>query len=228
MHDDAATVQRALESVLAQGLDSFEVIVVDCASTDRSADIAGKLAERDIRFDCLHSDSPSASAAFNLALAHARGTYVAFLDGASWFAPRALGDALDLMQDGYLDLLLLGVSVDTPKHDGSISSKELVEPTQVFVTQHEFRSNAWHLFEAGQMGVVSGKLFSRLRIDGLGLRFDESTCGELGFMARYVRDVERVGVLGARATMRSFPRAVSATSSSCSTCTTIGASTAIP
>ncbi len=197
MHDDAATVQRALESVLAQGLDSFEVIVVDCASTDRSADIAGKLAERDIRFDCLHSDSPSASAAFNLALAHARGTYVAFLDGASWFAPRALGDALDLMQDGYLDLLLLGVSVDTPKHDGSISSKELVEPTQVFVTQHEFRSNAWHLFEAGQMGVVSGKLFSRLRIDGLGLRFDESTCGELGFMARYVRDVERVGVLGA-------------------------------
>ncbi|RVU97501.1 glycosyltransferase family 2 protein [Coriobacteriales bacterium OH1046] len=197
VRDHAESIQRALESVFAQGLDSFEVVAVDCASRDRSADIVGKLSERDIRIDCLHSDTPSASAAYNLALAHARGTYIAFIDGASWFAPHALGDALDFMQDSHLDLLLFGMSVDSPKVDGSVFSKELSEPTQVFVSQHEFRSNAWHLFEAGQMAVVSGKLFVRERIELLGLRFDETSCGEQGFMARYVRDIERVGVFGA-------------------------------
>lgn len=197
LRNNAESIQRALESVLAQGLDSFEVIVVDCDSRDRSADIVDKLAERDIRVDSLHSDSTSSSAAYNLALAHARGTYITFIDGASWFAPHALGDALDFMQDSYLDLLLFGISVDSPKVDGGIFSTELSEPTHVFVSQHEFRSNAWRLFEAGQMAVVSGKLFVRSRVERLGLRFSEISCGEQGFMARYVRDIERVGVFGA-------------------------------
>ena len=196
LRNDGETAQRAIESIISQGIDSFEIIAVDCDSRDRSASIIQSFAERDARVDALRSNSPSLVSAANLALAHARGIYVMFVDGASWIAPRALGSMLDFMQDNYLDLALCGLSVDSYRHDGSVVAKELVEPTQVFVSQHDFRTNAWRLLAMGQMGILSGKLFERERIERLGLRLDESTCGELGFVAQYVRDVERVGVLG--------------------------------
>ena len=196
LRNDADTVQRAIESIISQDIDSFEIIAVDCESTDRSREIIDSFAERDVRVDALHSDSPSFSAGANLALAHARGTYVTFVDGSSWLAPHALEELLDFAQDNRLDIALGGLSVDMRKHDGSVSSQEIVAPTQVFVSQHEYRSNAWRLLGMGQMGIVPGKLLLRERIERLGLRFDDSTCGELGFMAGYCRDAERVGVLG--------------------------------
>ena len=196
LHNDGETVRRAIDSIVSQGVDSFEILAVDCDSRDRGLDVINSYAERDVRVDALHSDSPSLLSAANLALAHARGTYVMFVDGASWLAPRAMADLLDFMQDNYLDLALCALSVDSYRHDGTLVAKELSEPTQVFITQHEFRSNAWRLLEMGQMGILSGKVFVRERIERLGLRLDESSCGELGFIAQYVRDVECVGVLG--------------------------------
>ncbi len=196
VRNDADTVRRAIESVISQGIGSFEIIAVDCDSRDRGQRIIDSFAERDVRIDALHSDSPSLLAAANLALAHARGTYITFIDASSWIAPHTLDDLLAFVQDNQLDLALCGLSVDTYRHDGSVSSKEITRPTQVFVSQHEFRSNAWRLLETGQMGTLSGKLLVRDRIERLGLRLDETTCGELGFMAQYMRDAERVGVLG--------------------------------
>lgn len=194
--NDGATVQRALESVVSQGLESFEIIAVDCASADRTPSIIDSFAERDVRIDALHAESTSGMAALNLALGHARGTYIAFLDANSWFSARVLERALERMRSSALELLILGMSVDTVKADGSVSAREVCEPGEVFVSQHEFRTSAWRFFEAGQMGAVSGKIFQRVRIEELGLRFDDSACGEQGFVTRYLRDVERVGVFG--------------------------------
>ena len=196
LRNDAETAQRAIESVIAQGMDSFEIIAIDCDSRDCTPDIIQRYAERDVRVDALCSESASMSAAANLGLAHARGTYVAFLDASMWFAPRVLPDLVDFMIDNRLELALCGLSIDTRKHDGSVASTEVVAPREVFVSQHEFRSSTYRLLQMGQMGIVTGKLFSRVRIERLGLRFDDTTCGELGFMAQYVRDIERVGVLG--------------------------------
>ena len=75
---------EAIESVLAQDFQDFELILADDGSSDRSSGIALDYALRDpgrVRY-VEHEDHANRgmSAARNLGLAHARGEFVAFID----------------------------------------------------------------------------------------------------------------------------------------------------
>jgi glycosyltransferase involved in cell wall biosynthesis len=67
---------EALESLLAQDYESFELVIADNASTDRTPEIAREFARRDPRIRYERSDTELSGAAnFNRALALSRGPY---------------------------------------------------------------------------------------------------------------------------------------------------------
>lgn len=82
---------EAIDSVIAQSFTSWELLLVDDGSTDGSEDIARRYAARvprQIRY-LTHDDRANLgmSASRNLGIQHARGTYIAFLDGDDcWFS----------------------------------------------------------------------------------------------------------------------------------------------
>ena len=79
MHNAALFVAAAVQSVLAQTVRELELIVVDDASTDASAEILRAIPDPRLRM--IRSAAPlNAAGARNLALAEARGEFVAFLD----------------------------------------------------------------------------------------------------------------------------------------------------
>jgi len=72
-------VGEAIESVLAQSMPSWELLVVDDCSTDKTLEICRSY--RDSRIRVFSSpQNLNAAGARNLALEHARGEFVAFLD----------------------------------------------------------------------------------------------------------------------------------------------------
>jgi glycosyltransferase involved in cell wall biosynthesis len=76
-----ATIERALQSALAQDWPDFEIVVVDDASTDSSPDILRKLAEMDGRIRLYrHVENRGCAAARNIILRKATGAFVAFFD----------------------------------------------------------------------------------------------------------------------------------------------------
>ena len=84
-------IKQAIASALGQTVEDLEVIVVDDASRDATAAIVSQLAERDDRLQLLRLPVNSGpAAARNLALSHARGTWVATLDADDSFAPHRL------------------------------------------------------------------------------------------------------------------------------------------
>ncbi len=92
-YNAADTVEQALESVLAQTEGSWEALVVDDGSTDDTWSVCARLAARETRIRALRHDDganrgPSASR--NLALEHATGAFVAFLDADDVYLPDAL------------------------------------------------------------------------------------------------------------------------------------------
>ncbi len=81
-YNDRANLPRAIGSVLDQTLRHVEVIVVDDASTDGSADVAEAIAENDprVRVVRLPENSGGCSRPRNTGLDQARAPYVMFLD----------------------------------------------------------------------------------------------------------------------------------------------------
>ena len=82
-------IRRALESCLAQPFDDFEVIVVDDASTDNSADVVAGYADCRLRL-IRHERNRGMCPAYNTGALTARGQWVIFLDSDDELLPDAL------------------------------------------------------------------------------------------------------------------------------------------
>lgn len=86
-HNRADLLRAALESVFAQTMSDYEIIVVDDGSTDGTADLASSLAGR-VRF--LTQSNRGPGPARNLGAQHAIGEYLAFLDSDDLLFPWTL------------------------------------------------------------------------------------------------------------------------------------------
>jgi glycosyltransferase involved in cell wall biosynthesis len=92
--DPGAYIEEAIESVLGQTFDDWELILVDDGSKDESPAIAARHAgERPDRITVLRhpgGENKGMSASRNLGLEHARGELVAFLDADDIWLPEKL------------------------------------------------------------------------------------------------------------------------------------------
>ena len=80
-------IAESIESVIAQTVEAWELIIVDDASTDGTLDIVAGYGRRDPRIRMISQDTNRGQAhARNIALDHARGELMAFLDSDDiWF-----------------------------------------------------------------------------------------------------------------------------------------------
>lgn len=95
----AGTIIRAIDSVRAQGIAALEIIVVDDGSSDGTAEVVGKNIRpgEQIRLQRMPKNS-GVSAARNMGISLARGTFLAFLDADDIWLPDKLRKQIDAME----------------------------------------------------------------------------------------------------------------------------------
>lgn len=105
-HDAEAELGRALRSALAQTMAALEVVVVDDASGDATAEIAEAAARGDARVRVVRAARNLGPAgARNLGLDAARGEWIALLDSDDAYLPRRLERLLALARDTGADMV---------------------------------------------------------------------------------------------------------------------------
>lgn len=92
-------IESAIESVKAQTVENWEMIIVDDCSQDDTFDFVTQLALHDSRIRVFSlSSNQGAAAARNLAIGKATGRFIAFLDSDDCWYPEKLETQLNYMQ----------------------------------------------------------------------------------------------------------------------------------
>jgi glycosyltransferase involved in cell wall biosynthesis len=97
-HNRLQLLQRAVQSVLTQTFQDFEIIIVDDASSDRTPDYLQGLASSDERIRFIRNDkSCGGSQSRNAGIALSGGEWLAFLDDDDLWLPEKLALQLDAL-----------------------------------------------------------------------------------------------------------------------------------
>lgn len=92
-------IYECLNSLINQSYSHIEIIVVDDGSTDNSLCLLKELSDKDNRLKVFSQPSQGVSAARNLALSKATGTYVMFVDADDWIDPHTIEKCLQAIGD---------------------------------------------------------------------------------------------------------------------------------
>lgn len=83
-------INRCIDSILAQTINEWELILVDDGSLDNSGKICDEYAEKDTRIKVFHKQNGGVSSARNLGIQEAEGEFVLFVDADDYLEKYAL------------------------------------------------------------------------------------------------------------------------------------------
>lgn len=98
-------LKKAVESVLNQKFEDFELILVDDGSPDASGSICDEFAEKDSRVKLIHKKNGGICSARNAGLKIAKGEYVGFCDNDDLYLPDLIEDNYRLAKENDVDLM---------------------------------------------------------------------------------------------------------------------------
>ena len=120
VYNVSAYLPCCLESLLKQTLKEIEILCIDDASSDDSAELVQSFADRDPRVRLLQQEHRGVSAARNLGILHSRGKYAVFVDSDDWLDTNMLKRLVDQAEAKVADVVICSAIV----HDEVCSRKD--------------------------------------------------------------------------------------------------------
>jgi len=158
-YNNAATLGRAIDSVLAQTWPAHEIIVIDDGSSDASPEVAARYGQR-IRY--IRQANGGVSAARNAGAALASGNWLAFLDADDTFLPERLAlHARWIERDPTLDFLLADQNFRTPEGELLQHSIDATPFGRQLLAQHPGQQEI--VLEQSQFGALIADGFTEVR-----------------------------------------------------------------
>ena len=153
---------KCLEQLRIQTLPEIEILCVDDASADGSARVVREFQQRDPRIRLLQQEHAGVSAARNLGLSQARGTYISFVDSDDWLEPEALEKFYRRAEAQGADVVISSARVhfENPSPEDSRRNASLVRA--LTVTEGQLEGDPWQMLSMpGSWPFLWNKLIRR-------------------------------------------------------------------
>lgn len=120
-----ATIRSCVESVFAQTVGDWELILVNDGSTDQTAEVCRELKNKDSRVRTIHKENNQRQAAArNDGLSVASGEYILFMDADDYVESNLLEDLDAILKEHAYPLVTWGIFNDIHKSDGTVAVSE--------------------------------------------------------------------------------------------------------
>jgi glycosyltransferase involved in cell wall biosynthesis len=97
-------LEKCINSILAQSINNFELILIDDGSPDDCGIICDSYAAKDKRVKVIHKKNEGLSAARNTGLEIAEGKYIGFIDSDDWVDQKMYETLINLLIDNDADI----------------------------------------------------------------------------------------------------------------------------
>ncbi|MDO4490593.1 MAG: glycosyltransferase [Lachnospiraceae bacterium] len=147
VYNVAAYLEQCINSILAQELKEFHLILVDDGSTDGSGVLCDAWAEKDSRIRVFHKTNGGLISAWKYGLCQADTEYVGFVDSDDWIDPDMYSRLLEEIEEKEADIAACGWISD--KEDGGPVEKELVKAAGKVFRQGDFEKELYPTLISG-------------------------------------------------------------------------------
>ena len=137
-------IHKLIDSVIAQSISDWELILIDDGSKDNTAGICREAAKNDSRIRYIYQDNAGVSNARNHGLKEARGMYITCIDSDDWIEPNFLecfknGHLADINICGYREIYTNG-NIKGEWAPISLYSKQ---PLETYTVRNSFFRTPW-------------------------------------------------------------------------------------
>lgn len=186
MYNAERTLQRCIESLKQQKLESCEFIFVNDGSTDSTMKILDKYIETITNIVVLDKPNGGVSSARNAGIQIARGKYIAFMDADDFYLDdEYLSKMIRCMEATNADMVVSGISVLKADGKYEIDVENKTESIEGFAT------NLLQYSNQGLFNSPWNKVFRREKIENL-FPEDMSFGEDAVFVAKYLINCESV------------------------------------
>lgn len=181
-------LKRCVDSILGQEYRDFELLLVDDGSTDTSGKLCDEYAAKDKRVYVIHKTNSGVSDTRNMAINHAKGTYLQFVDSDDWLTPDATKLMVRAAREHHCDMVISDfyrVAGERVSHKGDIEEDDVMDQEAFAACMMENPSDFYY-------GVLWNKLYCREIVERYHLRMDSeiSWCEDFMFNLEYIRHAE--------------------------------------
>ncbi len=163
LYNAADTIAETIHSIQAQTYSHWELIIVDDASSDTSTEIVFAMAAKETRIRFFQSEENKGSGyCRNLAIQHAKGDLIAFLDADDLWHPEKLDRQLKFMQQhdcsvSFTNYLHIDAAGDP------VGKRVVARPSLSYCQQHSnnYIGNLTGMYNAAALGKIAAPLLRK-------------------------------------------------------------------
>ena len=123
VYNASSTLRKCVDSLLAQTLKDYEVLLVDDGSTDESSAICDEYAVKNSRVKAFHKANGGVSSARQFGIDHAQGEYTIHADPDDWVEPEMLEDLYKKAKETDADMVICDFYENTYKGQRVVCQK---------------------------------------------------------------------------------------------------------
>lgn len=147
VYNASDSIRKMLDSILAQTLNEFEVLMIDDGSTDESGRILDEYSAKDKRFNAFHKQNEGVAMARQLGVDNAKGEYCIHADADDWMDSTMLEQLYTEAKAKNADVVIADYFVNS-KQGESICKQQPLDLSPEHVLQDMFDNkifgSLWH------------------------------------------------------------------------------------
>lgn len=189
----ADTILATLESILAQTLGDYEVIVVNDESKDETDAVLQTFSKLHDRFSTVCIENKGPGNARNIGIDMAKGQYLFMMDADDEIEPDVLEAYRRIIVEQNPDLIVASYNMKVLGGGQVVSKKQVLAPDAVYGSNEEFLDNLYPLMNKQLMYVIWNKVYKLDIIKEHKVAFPiYSSCEDRLFNLRYYKHAQKV------------------------------------